>query len=212
MLRIQSIRRLRAAAVFCSVAALSACVPSARAPQPVPPVSRAPVPRPAPAPPVPTYVDRASERPAAGLVSEINALWRGFPGTTGIAVRRIDGDWSFGERKDELFPQQSVSKTWVTLTILDQIDQGKLRLSDPVTITVADLAVFHQPIRDRVIANGEITETVGSLIEQAITKSDNTANDALLWKAGGPDAARARGSGRRNPRAGLQRAAELFFR
>ena len=190
MLRIQSIRRLRAAAVFCSVAALSACVPSTRAPQPVPPVSRAPVPRPAPAPPVPTYVDRASERPAAGLVSEVNALWRGFPGTTGIAVRRIDGDWSFGERKEELFPQQSVSKTWVTLTILDQIDQGKLRLSDPVTITVADLAVFHQPIRDRVIANGEITETVGSLIEQAITKSDNTANDALLWKAGGPDAVR----------------------
>ncbi len=183
--------RLRSVATIGCVSALSACVPSARAPQPAPPVARAPVQRPAPRPaPLPAYVDRTAARPAAGLVAEVNALWRDFPGTTGIAVRRIDGDWSFGERKDQLFPQQSVSKTWVTLTILDQVDQGNIRLSDPVTVTVDDLAVFHQPMRDRVLANGSVTDTVGGLIEQAITKSDNTANDALLWKAGGPDAVR----------------------
>ncbi|WP_420606555.1 serine hydrolase [Novosphingopyxis sp.] len=184
-------RRLRPAALLCSVAALAACVPSARAPQPAPPAARAPVQRPVPAPPPPapvSYTNPAAERPAPGLVAEIDELWRGFPGTTGIAVRRIDGDWSFGMRKDELFPQQSVSKTWVTLTILDEVDQGKLKLSDPVTITTDDLAVFHQPIRDRVLANGSITETVYNLIQEAITHSDNTANDALLWKSGGPDA------------------------
>ncbi len=191
-MRFDLVRRLRTAAFLCSVAALAACVPSSRAPRPAPPVARAPVQRPAPTPvPSPVYVDRTSERPAPGLVAEIDELWRGFPGTTGIAVRRIDGNWSFGERQDQLFPQQSVSKTWVTLTILDQVDQGKIKLSDPVTIGINDLAVFHQPIRDRVLANGSVTETVYSLIQQAITHSDNTANDALLWKAGGPDAVNA---------------------
>jgi beta-lactamase class A len=59
-----------------------------------------------------------------------------------------------------------------------------------VRITRDDLAVFHQPIRDRVIANGEIQESVASLLEQAITKSDNTANDSLLRTVGGPEAVR----------------------
>ena len=184
--------RIRSAAFLGSVAMLAACVPSARAPQPVPPVAKGPVQRvPAPTPPPAPYRNPAAERPAPGLVAEIDELWRNFPGTTGIAVRRIDGDWSFGKRQDELFPQQSVSKTWVSLTILDEVDKGRIKLSDPVTIGVNDLAVFHQPIRDRVIANGSVTETVYSLIQQAITRSDNTANDALLWKAGGPDAVNA---------------------
>ena len=192
-MRIRLARRLGSAAFLCSIAALTACVPSARAPKAPPPVARAPVQQTAPVPTTPLvkptdYRNPAAERPAPGLVSEIDQLWRGFPGTTGIAVRRIDGDWSFGKRKDELFPQQSVSKTWVTLTILDEVDKGRLKLSDPVTIGIDDLAVFHQPIRDRVIANGSVTETIYSLIQQAITHSDNTANDALLWKAGGPDA------------------------
>lgn len=190
-MRFNLARRFRPAAFLCSVAALAACVPASVPPQQArAPVARAPVQQPLPTPPPlrQAYVDPATVRPAPGLVSEVNALWSSFPGTTGIAVRRIDGDWSFGMRQDQLFPQQSVSKTWVTLTILDQIDRGKLSLADPVTITVDDLAVFHQPIRDRVVANGSVTESVYSLIEQAITRSDNTANDALLWKAGGPDA------------------------
>jgi beta-lactamase class A len=87
-----------------------------------------------------------------------------------------------------LFPQQSVSKTWVALTILDLVDQGKVSLDQKIRITPNDLAVFHQPIRDRVISNGGIEATVLALLEQAIIASDNTANDSLLRTAGGPQA------------------------
>ncbi len=130
-------------------------------------------------------------RPPEGLENLINDQWRLFPGKTGVAIMRIDGgDWVTGKRLGDLFPQQSVSKAWVAMTVLDQVDQGKLRLDQRVRITRDDLAVFHQPIRDRVIANGEVEETILSLLEQSIRASDNTANDSLLRTAGGPQAVR----------------------
>lgn len=130
-------------------------------------------------------------QPPAGLDEAIRNQWRGFPGKTGVAVTNIETGWTIGQRVGEYFPQQSVSKTWVAMTVLDLVDQGKLRLDQRVRITPDDLAVFHQPIRDRVLANGEVEETLIGLLEQAITASDNSANDALLRTAGGPDAVRA---------------------
>ncbi len=136
--------------------------------------------------------DIAAERRAAkaALESDIHELWRKFPGKTGIAVRRIDGDWTIGRRLNDLFPQQSVSKIWVAMTILDQVDKRQLSLAQPVKITKKDLAVFHQPIRADILRNGEVTESIRSLMERAIIKSDNTANDSLLRTVGGPQAVR----------------------
>lgn len=176
-------------------AILSGCVGADRAPpktNPAPSKSASVPIRPshsatavAPAPPARPAVIRAP----VGLENLLDEQWRIFPGRTGVAVMRIDsGEWTTGKRMNELFPQQSVSKTWVALTILDLVDQGKLRLDQKVRITRDDLAVFHQPIRDRVIANGEIDITVLALLEQAIIGSDNTANDSLLRTAGGPQA------------------------
>ena len=124
-----------------------------------------------------------------GLENLVREQWQIFPGRTGVAIMRIDGgEWITGQRATELFPQQSVSKTWVALTILDLVDQGKVSLDQKIRITPNDLAVFHQPIRDRVISNGGIEATVLALLEQAIIASDNTANDSLLRTAGGPQA------------------------
>ncbi len=140
---------------------------------------------------MPEPIGPVAGQPPAGLENLIGDQWRLFPGKTGVAIMRIDGGgWVTGRRLGDLFPQQSVSKTWVAMTVLDQIDQGKLRLDQRVRITRDDLAVFHQPIRDRVVANGEVEETIQSLLEQAIRASDNTANDSLLRTAGGPQAVR----------------------
>ncbi len=127
-----------------------------------------------------------------GLRDELSELWRTFPGKTGIAVRKIDsGPWTISFRGNDAFPQQSVSKLWVTLTILEQIDQGRLSYSTPVQIGLEDLAVFYSPTRDTVVSSGApVSRTIDQLIQYAITKSDNTANDVLLWRAGGPDAVR----------------------
>ena len=136
-------------------------------------------------------IDPGFRRAPAGLNDRIYDLWRTFPGKTGIAVQRIDGEWKLSQRGDELFPQQSVSKLWVALTVLDAIDQGRLTFDQRVRIGPEDLTLFYQPLAARVRAEGSVTMSVRDLIETAITKSDNTANDSLLRTVGGPDAVRA---------------------
>jgi beta-lactamase class A len=182
--------RLRLALALIPSMLLAACstVPPPRVETPRPPVIK-PVVVAKPTPPPVLTTPRAAGAPEA-LETQITELWRSFPGRTGVAVLAIDGNWSISKRGDELFPQQSVSKLWVAMTVLDQVDRGKLKLDQMVRITRDDLAVFHQPIRDRVLANGEVQETVLTLLELAITKSDNTANDSLLRTIGGPEAVR----------------------
>jgi beta-lactamase class A len=132
--------------------------------------------------------DPGLNRPPPGLEPVINELWRTFPGRTGIAVHRIGSNWTVQRRGDEFFPQQSVSKLWVVMTLMDRIDRGQAALTDVVTIGPDDLTLFNQPLATRVRQEGAVRLTVAELIEDAITMSDNTANDALLRHAGGPDA------------------------
>ena len=141
-------------------------------------------------PATPPRVDNAREQPNPALVREIEDIWRSFPGKTGIAIKRIDGEWEFGQRAEEYFPQQSVSKLWVAMTLLDKIDQGRASLSDPIRIGKEDLTVFHQPMAVEVEREGSVIKSVYTLLEMALASSDNTANDALLRHAGGPDAVR----------------------
>lgn len=190
-------RRRLASALLCF--GLAACVSSGATSSP------APVPRttgnnpwqPAPTPtptrreaPLVNRADPGVNRPPPGLDATLHQLWRDFPGRTGIAVQRIDGTWSLARRGDEYFPQQSVSKTWVALTLLSAVDAGRLRLSDRVTIGPQDLTLFNQPIATRVLREGSVTTTLGELLELSITGSDNTANDSILRTVGGPDAVR----------------------
>lgn len=119
----------------------------------------------------------------------INELGRGFSGRVGIAVHSIDDGWNVGWKADELYPQQSVSKLWVSITALDAVDRGRVSLDDRVTLTRDDLTLFHQPIAANILGGG-YTTTLGDLMFKAITTSDNTANDKLMRSVGGAQAVR----------------------
>lgn len=131
-----------------------------------------------------------SEPGPALLAQQLRAYWASFPGKAGIAVASSDGRWLIQHRGDELMPQQSVSKLWVAITVMDAIDDDRMRLDDVVTLRKSDIAVFHSPIAAKIGENGYRT-TVADLLARAMQHSDNTANDALMWRAGGPEAIRA---------------------
>jgi beta-lactamase class A len=140
-------------------------------------------------PPHVTAPVRATAPAPQYIRDRIQALGRSFNGRVGIAVRSVDDNWSAGWKADELYPQQSVSKLWVSIAAMDAVDKGRVRLDDKVTLTRSDLTVFHQPIRS-LILDGGYTTTLGDLMFKAITTSDNTANDKLMRVVGGPTAVR----------------------
>jgi beta-lactamase class A len=138
----------------------------------------------------------AQTRPAVNasapseLARRIDQLGAGFDGRVGIAVQSVEPGWRTGWKETELYPQQSVSKFFVALTAMDAVDRGRLTLTGPVTLTRGDLTLFNQPIAQRVLKGGTYTTTVETLLVDAITRSDNTANDKLMRVAGGPAAVR----------------------
>jgi beta-lactamase class A len=73
---------------------------------------------------------------------------------------------------------------------MQAVDAGRLDLGQEVTLRRQDLTLFHQPIAAQIGANG-YTTTLSELMFRALTQSDNTCNDAVLRRAGGPDAVRA---------------------
>ncbi len=119
------------------------------------------------------------------LERRLRTLALQFPGDVGIAVRRLDANWTVSVNGDRPLPQQSVSKLWVSMAILAAADRGQLDLDERVTIRQDDLSIFHQPIR-RFVGEAGYTTSLRSLMEGALQQSDNAANDALVKRLGGP--------------------------
>ncbi len=124
------------------------------------------------------------------LEAEVRTIGQGFNGDIGIAVEDVRTGWTTAFDGDTYFPQQSVSKFWVALTAFNKIDHDALSFDQPVTLHKSDITLFHQPIAAEIGENGYST-TLGALMTRALQQSDNTCNDAVLWRAGGPEAVRA---------------------
>ena len=118
--------------------------------------------------------------------TRLEEIGTAFAGQLGIAVVDIAGKYTAGFNAERMMPQQSVSKLWVALAAFDQADQGELDLGETGTVRREDLTLFHQPIRKRVLAAGSFTTSYADFMRRALVESDNTANDMLLKRVGGP--------------------------
>ena len=191
-------KRLRALTGLALVPLLSGCIPQTE-PPPGARSSAAPVSAPqtgAPRLPSPPPVPQTNTLPAhvlqarARLDARLRTLGQAFDGHVGLAVRDVGSGWTCAWNGSDFMPQQSVSKFWVALTALEQVDRGVLDLDRQVVVRHGDLTLFHQPIAVLVKDDGYRT-TLGDLLHRALTQSDNTANDVVLGQAGGPEAVRA---------------------
>jgi beta-lactamase class A len=129
-------------------------------------------------------IESPEERAFEQRLEEIGAS---LDGQLGIAVVDAETGRHYDFNGDDVLPQQSVSKLWVAMVALAQVDEGELDLGERVTIRREDLTLFYQPIRNIVRTRGSFTSDFADLIQRAIARSDNSANDRLLRRVGGPE-------------------------
>ena len=83
-------------------------------------------------------------------------------------------------------PMQSVFKLPLGMTILHQVEQGKLSLDQPIRFLREDriLPKPYSPLQDR-YPDADVDVPLQTLLQMTVTLSDNTAADILLRLAGG---------------------------
>ena len=126
---------------------------------------------------------RPTRAAPAAFQRDLDRIAQSFPGDVGIAVFDVSGGWLASYQGDRPFPQQSVSKVWVAVGLLDQVDRGVIDLGKSLTIGRQDLSAFNEPIQ--ALVKPTFTTTLDDLLVRAIRDSDNAANDLLIDAAGG---------------------------
>lgn len=126
-----------------------------------------------------------SDGSTEALRAQIEQITRAAQGRVGVAATVLETGASVALNEQEHFPMQSVYKFPIGMAVLNQIDEGKLKLEQLIRIEKSDFvgAGQHSPIRDR---NPQGTElSVGELLRFAVSEGDGTASDVLLKLVGG---------------------------
>jgi beta-lactamase class A len=102
----------------------------------------------------------------------------------GVSALHLETGQRIGIRGSERFPMGSVYKVPIALTVLHEVDAGRLRLAERVTIEPKDFAPGWSPLRDE--AKGKpVTRAQDVLLRLMVSVSDNTASDYFLRRVGG---------------------------
>jgi len=124
--------------------------------------------------------------PAPGdFQAQVEKLAAGYKEPVGIAVSEVAKGWTAAVDGDVTFPQQSVSKLWVALSVMQAVDEGRLSLDRTVEMGPEDRSVFYQPLASRIRASRPLEISIADLLRHALIESDNAANDRLIREVGG---------------------------
>jgi beta-lactamase class A len=109
-------------------------------------------------------------------------------GRVGVFAVVLETGESVSLDSDGHYPMQSVYKFPISMAVLKQIDDGKLKLDQKVRVEKSEYVnkYMHSPLRDKNPNGADVT--VQELIRYAIVESDGTASDVLMRLAGGPAA------------------------
>ena len=83
----------------------------------------------------------ATPAPAA-LQETLDRLAAAYGEPVGVAVADVDKGWVAAVDGDSMFPQQSVSKLWVALAVMQAVDDRRLSLDQSVVMHAEDRSVF----------------------------------------------------------------------
>jgi len=120
---------------------------------------------------------------------------RAKPGTLGVAIQDLTTGQIISFNGETRFPLQSAFKAPLGAAVLAEVDAGRLKLDEMLTIRDVDLSPPPSAIADA--WPGRTDYAVGELLERAVGDGDNTAADLLMKRIGGPGAVTAWLQGRK---------------
>lgn len=121
------------------------------------------------------------------LEKNIKNIIAGKIATVAVSLTSIEDQFNLNINGDEKLPMLSVFKFHIALAVLDQVDQGKLKLDQKILIKKSDLMEnTWSPIREK-HPQGNIEMTLGELLKYTVAQSDNNGCDILINLIGGTE-------------------------
>ncbi|MDZ7895199.1 MAG: class A beta-lactamase [Sphingobium sp.] len=129
----------------------------------------------------------AADSLAARLQADFARIAAASDGRVAVAVRSMDDGRVLGLHPERAMPMASTVKLAVAGKILSMVDAGHLKLTDTLPITFGELVDSDNPVGAPPLPSGH-SLSVLTLMELMMMRSDNSATDVLMARAGGPKA------------------------
>jgi beta-lactamase class A len=119
--------------------------------------------------------DRRDQESANELQNQVEQIASAAKGQVGVAAVVLETGEAVSLHPHDHFPMQSVYKLPIGMAVMHQVDAGKIRLDQKVSVTKDDFISRgqHSPIRDQNPNGAEVS--VNELLRYAISESDGTA-------------------------------------
>ncbi|MEO5979590.1 MAG: class A beta-lactamase [Chryseolinea sp.] len=130
-------------------------------------------------------IPRTSIHAQDSLKTKIDEATFTITGDVGVSLLVLETKEMLSYHGDHPFPMQSIYKFPLAMAVLQQVDAGKISLTQKIHITKADYFITRSPLMEK-YPDANIDLTVNELIEYTITQSDNVTCDLLFRLIGGP--------------------------
>jgi len=120
------------------------------------------------------------------VTRQLERLARRVDGEIGIAAIHLESGIRVSVNGNRRFPMASVSKVPMALEFLRRVDAGEVGMGERLVLPITDFRPGNSPLASW-SGGRPVTATVDSLFRLMIEVSDNTATDAILGMAGGPE-------------------------
>lgn len=119
----------------------------------------------------------------AKLTARLRAVEDRSSGVIGYAAIDLETGRTLAYHEDTVFPQASSIKIPIMMQVFEQARAGRIRLSEPVTLTSRDAVEGSGHLR-LLLRSRNLTLTIEELVTAMIETSDNTATNRLIALVG----------------------------
>lgn len=128
---------------------------------------------------------QARAQKADSLKQKIEQIISTKNADVGVSISGIEDLDSLSVNGNRHFPLQSVFKFHIALTVLNEVDRGRLFLNQEIQVTKTDLLPdTWSPLREK-YPNGNIKISLAEILNYTVSQSDNNGCDILLRLIGG---------------------------